>query len=441
MVISLSLSAQRTITGTVTDGETGDPLIGASVLVIGTSTGAVTDFDGKYSINIPEDATELEFSYTGYTATRIAIGTSNVVNAGLTAGEVLEEVVVTALGFEQKKDEMGATSSIVNTDDVQRSGEVTLLNGLAGKASNVQISRSNGDPGAGTTIRIRGANTISGSSVPLIILDGVPISNSTVYGGGNNVTGGRTGGTSQSSRLNDINPNDIESIQILKGASAASLWGSRAANGVLVITTKSGKAGKTRISYKATRSFDEVNQRYELQDTYGQGRSGVYSPTRAESWGDYIPDRNGGADAVDQSGQFYEAADGTRYYPIDEKNSRETFVDSNWDQVFQTGGFWQHDLSISGGNDKATYFFSLGRLDQEGIIKESEYNRTNLRLNNKFYLTDWLRHMIVLFDRRIWPVTSKAGYTAANSNRNNSTEVLMTAGLLLGLSNENSTRL
>ncbi len=419
MLLSWSATAQRTITGMVSDSETGDALIGASILVVGTSTGAVTDFNGNYSIEVGDDAAELEVSYTGYTSQRVAISASDVIDIQLIPGELLEEIVVTSIGVAQKKDEMGATSATVQTEDIRRSGEVTLLNSMAGKASNVQISRANGDPGAGTTIRIRGANTISGSSNPLIILDGVPISNSTVYGGGNDVTGGRTGGTSQQSRLNDLNPNDIESVQVLKGASAASLWGSRAANGVLVITTKSGKSGKARISYKATRSFDEVNQRYELQDTWGQGRNGSYSPTLAESWGDYIPDRSGGQDGVDQSGQFFEAENGNRYYPIDSKNSRETFVDSNWDQVFQNGGFWQHDLSISGGSDKATYFFSLGRLDQEGIIRASDYGRTNLRLNNKFFLTDWLT------------VTSKAGYTNSTSNRIQQSS--NTAGLLLGL--------
>ena len=136
--------------------------------------------------------------------------------------------------------------------------------GLAAKAANVQISQTTGDPGAGTTIRIRGANSITGDTSPLIIVDGIPISNTTFYGetiGGNGLTGGTTGGTVQQSRINDINPADIESVTILKGASAASLWGSRAANGVIVITTKSGSQGKVKISYKATVSFDKVQEK------------------------------------------------------------------------------------------------------------------------------------------------------------------------------------
>ncbi len=412
------LSAQVTVSGVVTDG-TGEALIGVNILESGTTNGAISDLDGSYSITVSNGAT-LVYSFTGMkTVTELVSGRSTINLRMDEDAELLDEVIVSALGFKVKKDETGSTAAVVRPEDITRSGESTLLNSLGAKASNVQISRSNGDPGAGSTIRIRGANSISGSSNPLIILDGVPIANNTQYGGGNNATGGRTGGTSQQSRLNDLNPSDIESVQILKGASAAALWGSRASNGVVVITTKSGALGKPKIGYKVTKSFDQVNQRYELQDTWGQGRSGNYSPTGAEAWGDYIPDRSGGADVVDQSGQYFEAQDGTRYYPIDEKNSTDQFVDSNWDGVFQTGGFLQHDLSISGGNEKSTYFFSMGRIDQEGIIRESDYNRTNVRLNNKFFFNDWLS------------MTSKATFSNSQSNRIQQSS--NTAGLLLGL--------
>ena len=414
MVLTIAAIGQRTITGTITD-DSGETLIGVNVLEKGTLNGAATDIDGIYTIEVSSDDAVLEFTYTGMNSQEIAVAGRSIIDVILAEdAELLEEVVVSALGFVQKKDETGSTSTSVAPESLQRSGEANLLNSLGGKASNVQINRSNGDPGAGSTIRIRGANTISGSSNPLVILDGIPISNSTNYTGTS-----RTGGTSQGSRLNDINPNDIASIQVLKGASAAALWGSRAANGVLVITTKEGQSGKPKISYKSSLSFDEVNQRYELQNTYGQGRGGSYSPTRAESWGDYIPDRSGRADDVNTSGQYFEAADGTLHYPIDNKNSRETFVDSNWDEVFQTGGFFQNDLSISGGTDKSKYFFSLGRIDQEGIIKESDYDRTNLRLNNKFYFTDWLN------------MSSKASYGHTKSNRIQQSS--NTGGLLLGL--------
>lgn len=414
-----SLMAQKMVQGSIKDAD-GTPMIGVNIVEEGTINGTISDLDGNFSLEVAGPQSVLLISYTGYAPMRQAVGDASTINLTLEEDvEILDEVVVSALGFTEKKDELGATSSSVRAEDISRSGEAMFLNALGAKASNVQISRSNGDPGAGTTIRIRGANTISGSSNPLIILDGIPISNETVYGGGNDITGGRDAGVSQQSRLNDINPNDIASVQILKGASAASLWGSRAANGVVVITTKSGKAGKPKISYKATRSLDYVQERIPMQTTWGQGSGGNYSPNATEAWGDYIPDRSGGADDVNTSGQYFESATGNLYYPISQKNSRDTYVDENWDAVFQTGGFWQHDLSISGGNERATYFFSLGRLDQEGIIKESDYDRTNLRLNNKFVLSEWMT------------VNSKVGYTNSNSNRIQQSSNV--TGLLLGL--------
>ncbi|MEM9328293.1 MAG: carboxypeptidase-like regulatory domain-containing protein, partial [Bacteroidota bacterium] len=404
-LISTTLFAQKSVTGKVT-GESGESLPGVNILVEGTTSGTTTDIDGNYRLQLPGSDGTLVFTFIGFEDQSVKVGDRSVIDITLSEStEQLQEVVVTALGFELKKDETGATSAVYNTTDMKRSGENTLLNSLTAKASNVQISRSNGDPGAGSTIRIRGANTLLGETSPLIIVDGIPISNETIYGGGNDVTGGRTGGVSQQSRLNDINPNDIESIQVLKGASAGALWGARAANGVIVITTKNGKAGQFRASYKGTLSIDRVNERYEMQDTWGQGRNGVYGPTLAEAWGDYIPDRSGGADEVDQTGQFFEAVSGNRYYPIVTKNERGTFVDENWESVIQDGKFWQHDLSISDGNERATYFFSLSRMDQEGIIKNSDYERTNVRLNNKVLFNDWLS------------MTSKAALTLTSSNR------------------------
>ncbi|NOY36041.1 MAG: SusC/RagA family TonB-linked outer membrane protein [Chlorobi bacterium] len=423
MVLALfgwgSVIAQITVTGTVTD-EGGESLPGVNILEKGTTNGTVTDTDGKYTIRVTGPESVLEFRYVGFQTYSMQVGNQTSIDVTLTAtSERLDEVVITALGFKVLKDEAATTSSSVKSDEIVDSGEPLILNALGSKAANVQVSRSNGDPGAGTTIRIRGANTITGSSAPLIILDGVPISNSTLYGGGNNITGGRDAGTSQQSRLNDLNPNDIESIEILKGAAAASLWGSRAANGVLVITTKNGRPGKMTINYKATLSFDQVNKRYPLQNVYGQGRGGVYSPTRSESWGDYIPDRPGGADVFDESGQYFEARDGTKYYPLVTKNSRETFVDQNWDAIFQTGGFWQHDLSLSGGSDKSQYFFSIGNLNQQGIVRNSSYDRTNVRLNVKYFPTKWLN------------VSTRSSYNHNFSNRIQQSSNV--SGLLLGL--------
>ncbi|MDW3648469.1 MAG: SusC/RagA family TonB-linked outer membrane protein [Bacteroidia bacterium] len=418
-MISANLFAQKTVSGTLTSSD-GQALIGVTVLEEGTTNGRFTDDEGKYTITVAGPNSVLVFSYTGMKRVMMQVGDQSTINIQMEASDLLlDEVVISALGFKESKDQLGSTYSVIDPVSVQRSGEANLLNALGAKASNVRINRTNGDPGAGSTIRIRGANTISGDGSPLVVVDGVPLNNSTTYGGGNNITGGRTGGTSQQSRLNDINPNDIESVQILKGASAAALWGSRAANGVIVITTKDGAAGKPKINYKASYSIDRINERVPMQTVWGQGRSGSFIAGNAESWGDYIPDRAGGQDEFDMSGERFVAESGNIYYPIESKNSRETFVEENWNEAFGNGGFFQQDFSISGGGQKATYFFSLGRLDQEGIIKGSSYDRNNIRFNNKLFLTDWLT------------MTTKSSYTLTNSNRiqQNSN----TAGLMLGL--------
>ena len=219
LLFTLFTFAQNSVTGIVTD-ENGVPLPGANVIIEDTNTGVSTDFDGNFEITASQGQI-LAFSYIGYTTQFITAAGQSGLNISLQLDNELEEVVVTALGFAAVRDQQGSTSSVINSDDVIRSAEPTVVNALSGKASGVRITRSNGDPGAGSTIRIRGANTIDGSIQPLIIVDGVPMDNSTSYAGGNNITGGN-GGVSQGSRLNDINPSDIESVNVLKGASAAS---------------------------------------------------------------------------------------------------------------------------------------------------------------------------------------------------------------------------
>ena len=412
---SLVLFGQGGISGVVLD-ENGGPLPGANVVIENTSTGVSTDFDGNFTINASSGEV-LVISYIGYTSEYVTVGNQDSVTVSLQLDNELEEVVVTALGFAAVRDQQGSTSSVIATDDVIRSAEPTVVNALSGKASGVRITRSNGDPGAGSTIRIRGANTIDGSIQPLIIVDGVPMDNTTSYAGGNNITGSN-GGVTQGSRLNDINPNDIESVQVLKGASAGALYGSKAANGVVVITTKKGSRGEAKITFKSSYSFDEISERIEMQDTWGQGRSGVFGTNRAESWGDWIPGRSGSMDTY-KSGAFFTAENGTVYKAIDDKNSTQTYVDENFDSVFGTGHALQNDLTISGGGDNSTYFFSLGHLDQDGMIKNATYERTNARLNYEAKLNDKIT------------LSSKMAYTFTKSNRIQQSSNV--SGLMLGL--------
>ena len=412
---SLVLFGQGGISGVVLD-ENGGPLPGANVVIENTSTGVSTDFDGNFTINA-NSGEVLVISYIGYTSEYVTVGNQDSVTISLQLDNELEEVVVTALGFAAVRDQQGSTSSVIATDDVIRSAEPTVVNALSGKASGVRITRSNGDPGAGSTIRIRGANTIDGSIQPLIIVDGVPMDNTTSYAGGNNITGSN-GGVTQGSRLNDINPNDIESVQVLKGASAGALYGSKAANGVVVITTKKGSRGEAKITFKSSYSFDEISERIEMQDTWGQGRSGVFGTNRAESWGDWIPGRSGSMDTY-KSGAFFTAENGSVYKAIDDKNSTQTYVDENFDSVFGTGHALQNDLTISGGGDNSTYFFSLGHLDQDGMIKNATYERTNARLNYEAKLNDKIT------------LSSKMAYTFTKSNRIQQSSNV--SGLMLGL--------
>ena len=412
---SLVLFGQGGISGVVLD-ENGGPLPGANVVIENTSTGVSTDFDGNFTINA-NSGQVLVISYIGYTSEYITVGNQDSITVSLQLDNELEEVVVTALGFAAVRDQQGSTSSVIATDDVIRSAEPTVVNALSGKASGVRITRSNGAPGAGSTIRIRGANTIDGSIHPLIIVDGVPMDNTTSYAGGNNITGSN-GGVTQGSRLNDINPNDIESVQVLKGASAGALYGSKAANGVVVITTKKGSRGEAKITFKSSYSFDEISERIEMQDTWGQGRSGVFGTNRAESWGDWIPGRSGSMDTY-KSGAFFTAENGAVYKAIDDKNSTQTYVDENFDSVFGTGHALQNDLTISGGGDNSTYFFSLGHLDQDGMIKNATYERTNARLNYEAKLNDKIT------------LSSKMAYTFTKSNRIQQSSNV--SGLMLGL--------
>ena len=399
--------ASAQITGTVSDPN-GEPLAGANVVVSGTSYGAAAASDGTYSIDISDlagqSSVSLTASYIGYTSetTEVDISSGSATqNFSLAVDAIgLKAVSVTALGFEADRDKQGSTSSSVTAADMTRSGEALVANSLAAKASNVIVNSVSGDAGAGTSIKIRGSNTISGASQPLIVVDGMPINNSQIYGNSS-----RFGGVSQQSRLNDLNANDIKSVEVLKGASAASLWGSKAANGVIVIQTKDGSMGKMKMNYKRTQSYDVIHDRLEMQTTYGQGRSGKWG-VYAESWGDKIAERAGGADAVDESKAYFVSEDGQfTQYTITQKNSKETYVDKNFDQVFRTGKYVQDDFQISGGDKSKTYLFSYSRLNQDGIIRNSFYDRDNIRLNTKFKLSPNIT------------MSSKVGYTYSSSNR------------------------
>ena len=416
LFVAFTLSGQdRVVTGKVTSADDGTVLPGVNVVLKGTSNGTVTDADGVYKVTVPVEGGSLVFSFIGLQTSEIPIGDRAVldVQLGLDVKQ-LGEVVVTAIGERVDKDKFASSVTTVQGQSVARSGETGALQGLSGKAAGVLITRSGGDPGSGAYIQIRGQNTINGNAQPLFIVDGIPVSNSNEYG----LTGAANSINAQS-RINDINPEDIASMEVLKGASAAALWGTRAANGVIIITTKRGSdsKGKVNISFKSTVSFDEVNKMHDLQTTYGGGTYGHYIQGNRETWGDKISDRTGGADAFitdpTKSGYkgFVTFPDGTKSYAIASgttgsagspnwdgtgagahggKNSKDVW-DHRYD-AFQTGHYTDNNITISGGNTRTTFLISYSNLSQQGIIKSfSDYYRNSARINVSSQFTDWLK--------------------------------------------------
>jgi TonB-linked SusC/RagA family outer membrane protein len=398
MLFAFTAMAQKTVTGLVSD-DSGIPLPGASVVEQGTSNGVSTDFDGNYSIEVAEGAV-LEISFIGYQTMESTVGSSDSISVSLQADNELDEIVLTALGLEKKKDDDLSSTTKVEVDQLQRSGESGLLQGLSGKTSGVNITRSSGDPGSGAYIQIRGQNTINGDTAPLIVLDGAIISNSNIGGG--------TAGVVQQSRLNDINPEDIASVTVIKGASAAAIYGTGAANGVLVIETKRGSSDAKgwSVNVKSALSIDEVNAEWEKQDTWGQGISYNYSQTDSRSYGDEISLRSGGADVYDFSSQYFETPDGRRIGSITAKNNQTTFNQSNRDAVFGNGYTYENSVNFSYTGDKNRTYLSVANFDQDGILKgNSDYKRTTLKLNNTTQATDKLLFKI------------SSSYSSIDSNR------------------------
>lgn len=343
-----------TITGRVTN-EAGTPVNGVSVYLEGLKLGSVTDEAGRYTIVVPAarvtnapatlTARLIGFRPLSRTVT-LASGTSSV-DFALTATPVtLSEVVVTGAGLTSTREASGSVTNTVKSEAIARSNEPNVVSALAAKAPNVYVSSQSGEPGASSYISIRGAKTITGSGQPLFVVDGVPIDNST------NSTTGYLGGTAASNRASDINPNDIESVEILKGAAAGAIYGSRAGQGVVLITTKSGH-GAARYSLNSNSTWDDVTHGVPLQRKFGQRPiASCSSPTqlgcraRSDSYGPVLPA-------------------GTKTY-------------DHFGEMFRTGHTYDNQLSVSGGTDRQSFYLSGGRTNQTGTIigPNNFYDRT-----------------------------------------------------------------
>ena len=366
----------KVITGTVTSATEGEgPIPGVTVSVTGTTVGAITDMDGKYSLpNVPASATSLTFSYVGMKTQTVEINGRSVIDVKMESELVgLNEVVVTAVGISRERRELGYNVQTVNTDVISAKPNADVVNSLAGRTSGVQITSSAGDAGASTYITIRGAHSITGNNQPLFVVNGMPI----ISGGG----GGGVDGVTTSSRSIDINPDDIESISILKGGAATALYGLRAANGAVVITTKSGKGLTARkIEFDSSVGFDVVSQLPPRQKIFAQGNNGVWSSGNTFSFGPKIADLEYDGDTSykwDPYGRLVPAGTG------DGKPAQ--YYDPY--KFFQTGATYNNNLSVSNGNDMGNYYFSISNLSQEGVIPNNVYGRTTLRLNASTNLT------------------------------------------------------
>ena len=403
-----------TVSGQVT-GEGGTPLAGVSVFIEGLNIGSTTGDDGRYSFSLP--GARIAGQTVTLTARRIGY-TIRTATITLRAGEIrqdfslatnplqLGEVVVTGAGTTTEVQKLGHVRNAVAAELIVKATEPNIVQALAGKAPNVNIQQSAGDPGAGSSIRIRGVRTLNGSVEPLFVVDGVPVDNSSISttnfnvvdAGGSNLAGqdngGQLEGTSTPNRISDLNPNDIENVEILKGAAAAAIYGSRAGNGVVLITTKRGRPGPTQYRWSSTFTFDEVTKYYPLQTSWGQGRFNVdpkpcegFKATCLRSWGPKV--------------------------------TGETFDHAR--EAFRTGMMSDNILNISGGNERTTFMLATGYTGHKGVMvgPNNFYNRTTARLSATHRVVDRLT------------VGGNFSYTDARGHltqRGNNTN-----GLLLGL--------
>lgn len=377
------------ISGTVTDSG-GVPLLGVSITVKGTQRGTTTDFDGKYNL-VAEQNEVLVFSYLGMFTKEITIGSDSTINVTLQEdASQLEEVVVTAFGVEKKQKSLGYSVTQVDAENVNLTGQNNPLEALQGQVAGVQINRTSGSAGGGVDILIRGVTSVnpSRSNQPLIIVDGLALNNDTFSGEVRPSTGSNSASSGEqfafSNRAGDINPEDIESFSVLKGAAATALYGVRASNGAIIITTKKGKQGKAKINFTASTSFRNIETTPDNQTEYREGFNNLprtlYTPetdlgftrlggTSFYSWGPKFSDNSATLD----NGDVVDLTNDAYYDPHD---------------IFRTGINKQLNLSISGATDVMDYLFSIGNSSDEGILPNTDYEKTNLRLKAGYKVTD-----------------------------------------------------
>ena len=386
------------VTGNVTSDEDGLPVVGASVLVKGTTVGTVTDIDGNFTLsNVPSSAETLVISFIGLESQEVKI--QPVVKVVLHSdSEVLDEVVVTAMGISREKKALAYAVQDVKGEELTQAASTSLSSALQGKVSGVDITPSSGMPGASSQIVIRGVRSFTGDNTPLYVVDGMPISSASDIDTDSRNTGS-VAGADFANRAVDLDPNDIESINILKGQAASALYGMRASNGVIVITTKSGKnatKGKPNITFNTNLSFDKVSTLPEFQKEYAQGSGGVYSPYASTAWGpkiaDLANDATYGGNTDNAYTQQYGKHEGMYYVPQRANAGLDPWAVpqayDNAKEFFNTGVSWSNNVNVSQAFDKGNYSFSLGNSMSEGIIPNTGMDRYNVKLNAMANLTE-----------------------------------------------------
>ena len=387
--IGLVTAQTQKITGVVISEEDGQPVVGASVLVKGTTQGTITDVDGNFNLsNVPSSAKTLQISYIGMQTQEVVIKPNLKVVLKADA-QKLDEVVVTAMGISREKKALGYAVQDVKSDALTRAANTDLAGALQGKVSGIDITPSSGMPGASSKITIRGSRSFTGDNTPLYVIDGMPIASTADVS--TSLTDGAYG-TDYANRAVDIDPNDIESINILKGQAASALYGMRASNGVIVITTKSGKGadkGKPTITFSTNLSFDKISTLPELQQEYAQGSGGTFDPSSPFAWGPKIselandPTYGGNTDNSytsqygKQSGKYYVpqlAAAGMNPWATPQAYN-------NMKDFFETGVSWSNNVNVAQRFDKGNYSFSLGNTTSNGIVPSTGMDRYNVKMS------------------------------------------------------------
>lgn len=371
----------RTVTGTVTDNQDKSPIPGVTVRVKGTQTGVQTDIAGKYTLTAPENAT-LIFSFMGYIPAEQAVPASGPLNVALsTETRALSEVVVTSQGIKREKRTLGYSAPTVSNKELTEGGNPSVLTSLTGKVAGINITSASNTPGSSTRIVLRGGSSITGNNQALIVVDEVPIDNSSVIGGASSLTAVDFG-----NRGNDIDPNDVESVTVLEGPAAAALYGSRASNGAIMITTKSGHAGRTEVTLNSSNTFSSILKLPTFQNEYGQG----YMSGSATSAG-YVTGIDDASDNFSWGAPFTGKVEPWGQQ-IDGVNQKKPYsaLPNNVKDFFTTGFAADNNLGISSGNEKSSFYLGLNSVNSNGIYpgNHDTYDKYGVRFNGKTKISD-----------------------------------------------------